>query len=259
MLTQIFQNIIRSFKFYGNPIIFFLNFVITDLFRTVIRHCRGLDDNILLIASCGHCLKHISCSCHRNYLHKKWRCNRSRSAYQRDLRAPKHRHFCNGISHFSGRMISQTANRIYRLLRWPGSDEHFFAEKIFLKSNFFQDIFQKSLRFRHFSCACISAGKITTGRSNHFISIGNKFPDIILYNRIFIHGSIHGRRKNLLAPAGHNRCRKHIIGKAIGNFPNYIGTGRCNHYHICFLCNGNMLYLELKIPVKSVHQTFVSG
>ena len=49
-----------------------------------------------------------------------------------------------------------------------------------------------------------------------------KFPDIVLHNRILVHGSIHSRRKKLLTSAGHNCCRKHIIGKTIGNLSNYI-------------------------------------
>ena len=41
-------------------------------------------------------------------------------------------------------------------------------------------------------------------------------------------------------------------------FTDHISTCRCDHHYICFLCNRYMLYLKLKIPVKGIHQTFIS-
>ena len=35
------------------------------------------------------------------------------------------------------------------------------------------------------------------------------------------------------------------------------GSGR-DHYHVRLFGKGDMLYLELEIPVKGIHQTFVS-
>ena len=40
---------------------------------------------------------------------------------------------------------------------------------------------------------------------------------------------------------------------------NNIGSGRSNHHQLCPFGNSNMLHLKLEIPVKGIHQTFVSG
>ena len=62
---------------------------------------------------------------------------------------------------------------------------------------------------------------------------------------------------DLLTPAGHYRSGEHIVRKAVGQLSDHVCTGWCDHHNICLLGNGYMLYLELKVPVKGIHQAFI--
>ena len=73
----------------------------------------------------------------------------------------------------------------------------------------------------------------------------------------FVHICIHGRRNVFFTLTCHDRGSQHIVCHREQAF-HHIGACRSDHHHICLFCNGHMFYLELKIPVKSIYQTFVS-
>ena len=156
-------------------------------------------------------------------------------------------------------MVGETADRVDGLLGRSCRYQELFAGKVFLEGGFLQDIFQKGFRLRHFSGSGVPACQVATGRCDHLISVGLQLPDIVLYHGILIHGGIHGRCKDFLTPAGHYRSGEHIVRKAVGQLSDHVCTGRCDHHNICLLGNGYVLYLELKVPVKGIHQAFIPG
>ena len=81
---------------------------------------------------------------------------------------------------------------------------------------------------------------------------------IILRNRIPVHSCIHSRRENFRALAGKQRGGQHIIRNSVGGFGNYICGGRRHQKHVCLPCQRDMLHTVLKIPVKGIHQAFIS-
>ena len=151
--------------------ILFLDFFRADLCRTVIRHCSSHNYNIRLIIFLCHCLIHILCGNHWFYLNKHRRLHGTRTCYQSHIRTTQHGIFCNGITHFPGRMIGDITHRINRFLRRSGSHQHFFASQIFIKGDHAQNMLKQHFRFRHFSFSHISACKHTAGWFNNFLTI----------------------------------------------------------------------------------------
>ena len=82
--------------------------------------------------------------------------------------------------------------------------------------------------------------------------------DVILYDRIFKHIGIHGRRNVLRAFCRQNRSCQHIICDSVCHLADHIGRSRCYHKNIRTLCQCHMLYIELEIPVKRIDQTLVA-
>ena len=80
---------------------------------------------------------------------------------------------------------------------------------------------------------------------------------IILHNGVFKHLGIHGRRQDLFAFTRHHRSCQHIVRDTMSDFSDHIGGSRSDHHYICHLRQGNVFYTELKIPIKSIHQTFI--
>lgn len=81
---------------------------------------------------------------------------------------------------------------------------------------------------------------------------------IILHNGILIHSGIHGRRKNLRAPAGKERCSQHIVRNPMRRLGDHIsGSRRCKK-DVGLFCQRHMLHTILKVSVKSIHQTLIA-
>ena len=59
--------------------------------------------------------------------------------------------------------------------------------------------------------------------------------------------------------ACHDRGSKHVICDPMCQFTDHIGTCRCDHHRICFLCNRYMLYLKTeKFRSKVSTRHFIS-
>ena len=96
-------------------------------------------------------------------------------------------------------------------------------------------------------------------QADHFPTVLFEDGQVILNDRIFIHGSVHGRRQKLRAFAGQDGGGEHVIGNAVSKLSNDIGGSRGNQYQIRFFCYGNMFHLESEIPVKGIDETFISS
>ena len=193
MFSKIAQNIICPLQFKNKRIIGFFNFFCTDLFWSVICYSGSFDHNILICKTLRYRLKHFSCSGNLHRIHKQWprqTCLTGHQCYMGSAETADSRH-C--ISHLSRGMIGQISHRIHRFLCRSGCHQNIFTCQILFIGNLFHDIFQKHFRFRHLSCSHILAGQKTHCRLNHFKSIPFQCFQIILYNRIFKHMSIHSR------------------------------------------------------------------
>ena len=156
-------------------------------------------------------------------------------------------------------MICDITHWINGFLGRSGCNQNLLSLKILLLCDFSQNIGKQRFRLRHLAGPGIPTGKITTCRLDHFVSIMLKRFEIILQDRIFKHICIHGRGNKFLTFACHKSCCQHIICDPMCKLADHIGTGRCDHRHICLLCDRNMLYLELEVSVKGIYQTFRSG
>ena len=235
MSTKICQNIICAFHLKCQVIVLFLHFFITDIAWSVIRYCCCLDDNILFTGTSCHFLEHFPRCCDRNYIYKMWFFYRSRSGNKRNVCSALHTYLRNRITHLSGRMICNIPDRIHRLLCRTCCNQDSQPFHILLSGNLPQNVFKQELRFRHFSCSCISTCKIPDRRTDHFIVIVLQCLQIILNDWIFEHIRIHCRCNNLLTLACHDRCRQHVIRNPMCDLSDHIRTCRCKHEYVCFL------------------------
>ena len=259
MLAEVLQDIVGSLERDGKLIIFFLKFVIGDGRRAVIRDGSGLNDDVLLVAHGGHGLKHIACGRDRNEADEAGRLNRGRSTDECDLRSAKHGHLRDGIAHLAGGVIREIAHRVQGFLRRAGGDEQLLSGEVLRTGDFPKDVLEQLGRLRHLTGTGVATGEVAAGRGNHFIAEGLQLPEIILHDRILVHGGVHRRRDDLVAATGHDRGGEHIIREAICDLADDIGTRRGDHHDVCLLCDRDVLDLELEIPVEGVDQALVSG
>ena len=235
MRSKIRKNIICAFHFKCQIVILFLHLFITDIAWSIIRNCCCLNNNILFFGPSCHFFKHFSRRCDWNNIYKMWLLNSGRSCDKCNIRSTLHTYLCNRIPHLSGRMIRNIAYRINGLLCRTCCNQNMQSFHILFSCDFPQNIFKQKLRFRHFPCSCISTGKITNRRADHFIIIMLQYLQVILNDWILKHIRIHCRSNDLLTFARHDRCCQHVIRNAMSNLPNHIRTCRCQHNYVRFL------------------------
>ena len=256
--AQIRKDIFRAFHRKSGIPVFFLDFLIDRVIRTIIRHSCRFDNNILLLCGLLYGCCHIRGRYNRNDLYKRRRSDCHRSRDQRHFRATAHAVFRNCIAHFSGRVIRNITHRINLLLCRSCCDHHFLSNHVLFAGKIFHNIRKQCFRLRHLSGSGIPAGKITTRRINDMKPIMLQLFDVILYDRIFKHIGIHGRGNILRAFCRQNRSCQHIICDSVCHLADHIGRSRCYHKNIRPFCQCHMLDIELEIPVKRIDQTLVA-
>ena len=122
-----------------------------------------------------------------------------------------------------------------------------------------QNFFQQHLRIRHFSRTGIAAGQVAVGRIHNVESVFPENRHIILRNRIFIHGSVHGRRHQLRTLRRQKNGGEHIVGQTVGRLCHEVGGGRRHADQVRGFRQRDVLHIVFEIPVKGVHRNPVVG
>ena len=105
----------------------------------------------------------------------------------------------------------------------------------------------------------IAACQMPYFRLDHLPAILFQDLLIVLCHWIFIHTRIHSRYNHLRTFTCEQRCRQHIICQPMCKLCHYICCRRSHNRKICPFRQLHMLYLKLKIPVKCIYKTFISG
>ena len=105
----------------------------------------------------------------------------------------------------------------------------------------------------------IATCQIAAFRLYHLPSVFFQDLLIILCHRIFVHTRVHCRSDELRTLTGkHCRCQ-HIVRNAMRQLRHDIRRSWSDKHEIRPLCKLHMLYLKLKIAVKRIGQTLISG
>ena len=259
MFSEIRKDIVCPLQLQGQLSASFLNFFTAHMFWAVVCYRGCLDDDILLLGLPAHSLKHLSCGLYLQSMDELRLLQRGRSAHKRHRRAPPRAHCGNGISHFTRRMICDIAHRVCCFLSRSRGHKDIKPLHVLFAGDLLKDILKQQFRLRHLPCPCVAACQISHGRADNLIPVPLQDLHVVLHDRIFKHICVHRRRDDLPAPACHHGCRQHIIRNAVSDLSDHIGACRGDHYHVCLLRQRHMFHTVLKIPVKCVYQTLVSG
>ena len=115
--------------------------------------------------------------------------------------------FCQGKSHAAAGMIANKPDRINRFPCPASRDDYFFTCQGIRAANSQFNAVHNFFRFGQTANADDSTGEMPAGRFHDFISETFQPGHIILYDRVQVHVTVHGRHKEYGSLSRHDGCR----------------------------------------------------
>ena len=156
-------------------------------------------------------------------------------------------------------MVGDVAHRVDGLLGGPGGDQHLQALHILFQGQVPQDVLEHHLRLHHLAHTAVTAGQMAAHRLDQLHAVVLQLFQIVLHDGVFVHLGVHGRSHQLFALAGQQSGGEHIVRQTIGQLTDHVGGGGGHQGDVRLLGHRHMLHIELKVPVKGIHQAFVAG
>ena len=86
--------------------------------------------------------------------------------------------------------------------------------------------------FEHASFAGFTADLAAAGRAEYGDAVGLQLVDVAQVNRVAPHFHVHGRDNGQRTGAGGSQGREQVVGHAVGDFGQSVGTGGSDKEHI---------------------------
>ena len=231
----------------------FFDLILSDNSRPVIRHSSGFDQDIRIRQFLLDGFKHVRGGNNISLTDKRSRRKGDRSGYKSDVGTAQHGLMGDGISHFSGAVIGEVADRVESLLGGAGCHNDLFALHGLVQIGDLPfDPLAEDFRLGKLAAARIAAGKITARGINDRKAVFSQDLDIIPGDRIFQHRGVHRRRDELFAFGGKDDRGQHIVSNTVRHLCDDICRGRCDQNNIRLLGDRNMADIKLKFTVKSI-------
>ncbi len=188
--------------------------------RTEIAHGGGHHRDVRMPEVRAHRVEHLLRGGDAHHIDPIRRVERSRAGDQRHPRAHVARLFGKGVSHLAGGMVRQIPDRIERLPRRSGGDQHMKAvQRQFVKRTACAQQARRRRfdhgRLLHAPLAGVAAGKHAGLRLDDRPTELPAGIEIALRHGVLVHVHIHGGTKDLRAlVVGKHRARQLVVGDA---------------------------------------------